>query len=278
MSYISFSKRYQDQPVDEVFAHLPWRKENGETWEAPYAKLARMTRTPDSWNFKDEELQAKYPGQKYPILTNYINYTFLRLVELDRIVYSEDDTQCCFNTGLQTVHGKDIYALFFRSTRENTSDWILSSWEDSYSDRMSVFSTTPDIATYYDDASDLVFDVNLSIDTNLGHIVTKNIDRFPTIFHGNELMATNALLGAIQTLKEKVRRNYKIAIPHWYDHKIQLLLPLVLTGDESKADLALVVDKDKNRNIYRGKTVLTLDQAYIDARIITTPDDEWLKL
>lgn len=69
---------------------------------------------------------------------------------------------------------------------------------------------------------------------------------------------------------------YKIAIPHWYDHKIQLLLPLVLTGNDNIPDLALVVDKDKNRNIYRGKTVLTLDQAYIDARIITSPDSDWL--
>lgn len=276
MSYTSLFKRYTGQPIEEVFAFFPFKKEKGETWETPFARLAKISKTPNGWNFNDKDSQAKYQGQNYPILTNYLNYTFLRIVEQDKIVFSEDDNQCCFNTGLQTCHGKDIYALFYRSTRDNTSDWIFSSWEDSYSDRMSIFSSSPDIATYYEDASDLVFDVNLNIDTNLGHIVTKNIDRFPIVFRGNEIMATNALLGAIQTLKEKIRRNYKIAIPHWYDHKIQLLLPLILTGDESRADLALVVDKDKNRNMYRGKTVLTLDQAYIDARLITTPDGDWL--
>jgi hypothetical protein len=89
-------------------------------------------------------------------------------------------------------------------------------------------------------------------------------------------MAENIILGSIQTLKEKVKRNYKIAIPHWYENKIQLLLPLVLTNEENIAELAFVVDKDKHRNIYRGKTILTMDMAYIDARLITKPDDDWL--
>ena len=276
MSYTSLFKRYADQNIDEVFAFFPYRKEKGDTWETPYLKLAKMTKSPQAWNFKSEEMQDKYLNQTCPILTNYLNYTFLRIVEQDKIIESEDGTQCCFNTGLQTTHGKDIFALFFRSTKENTCDWVFSSWEDSYSEKMSNFHPNPDIATYFEDASDLVFDVNLNIDPNIGHIVTKNIERFPEVLRGDETMATNAILGAIQTLKEKIRRNYKIAIPHWYDHKIQLLLPLVLTGNDNTPDLALVVDKDKNRNIYRGKTVLTLDQAYIDARIITSPDSDWL--
>ena len=83
-------------------------------------------------------------------------------------------------------------------------------------------------------------------------------------------------LSNLQELKEKVKRNYKIAIPHWYEGKIQLLLPLVLTNEENLAELAFVIDKDKQRNIYRGKTILTMDMAYIDARLITKPDDDWL--
>lgn len=67
-----------------------------------------------------------------------------------------------------------------------------------------------------------------------------------------------------------------IAIPHWYGNKIQLLLPLILTNEEGIADVALVVDRDDDRKIYRGVTILTMDKAYIDARLITKPDDAWL--
>jgi hypothetical protein len=54
-----------------------------------------------------------------------------------------------------------------------------------------------------------------------------------------------------------------------------LLLPLYLTSDV-EADLAFVADKDKAGKVYRIKTVLTMDQAYIDARLICRPDREWL--
>lgn len=273
MSYTSLFKRFREQDVSEVFAFFPYKG----NWEEPFMQLANMSRSPKSWNFQNADFRERYPNQSIPILTNYLNYTFLRLLEQDRIVYSEDDEKCCFNTGLQTKVGKDIFAIFYRSTKENTCDWVFSCFVDSYSEKMSVFQSNPDIATYFEDASDLVFDVNLEIDTNIGHIISRNLDRFPEVLRGNEIMASNALLGAVQTLKEKIRRNYKIAIPHWYEHKIQLLLPLVLTNAYNIAELALVVDKDKNRKIYRGKTILTLDQAYIDARIITSPDSDWLK-
>ena len=141
---------------------------------------------------------------------------------------------------------------------------------------MQFYTPTPEIATYIEDANDLVFDTKIEIDTNLTHIVEQNIARFPSVLQGNSKMAENILLGSIQELKEKVKRNYKIAIPHWYEGKIQLLLPLVLTNEENLAELAFVIDKDKQRNIYRGKTILTMDMAYIDARLITKPDDDWL--
>jgi hypothetical protein len=91
----------------------------------------------------------------------------------------------------------------------------------------------------------------------------------------NKRLALTALNGAIDSLKSKVIRNYKVAIPHWYDKKMQLLLPLNLTDDKI-ADVALVVDKDKDRNIYRATTILPMDLAHIDARLITRPDREWL--
>jgi hypothetical protein len=277
--YESLTKKYKNQSARKYFAHFPYNPSEGQTWETPFSYLAKMTKNPDEWNFKTEEIRNKYPNQSFPILTNYLNYTFLRVYEQKKIVYSKEGDKACFNTGLQTRRGKDIFATFFKNSQaenRNQSDWTSYAFIDSYSEKMQFYTPTPEIATYIEDANDLVFDTKLDIDTNLTHIVEQNIDRFPSILQGNAKMAENIILGSIQTLKEKVKRNYKIAIPHWYENKIQLLLPLVLTNEENIAELAFVVDKDKHRNIYRGKTILTMDMAYIDARLITKPDDDWL--
>ncbi|MDC9721889.1 MAG: DUF3825 domain-containing protein, partial [Urechidicola sp.] len=110
----------------------------------------------------------------------------------------------------------------------------------------------------------------------LEHFLNQNEERLPEVLQGNIRMAENVINGAIQSLRSRIRRNYKIAIPHWYEGKIQLLLPLILTNDEGIADLALVVDRNDSRKLYKGKTILSMDMAYVDARLITKPADEWL--
>jgi len=276
--YESLTKRYKDQDPRTIFAYFPYNQSIGENWEIHYERLARMAKTED-WNFKRPEFILKYENQNYPILSNYLNYTFLRAQEQDLIVLSDDEDKACFNTGLMTSRGKDIFATFFKNKQAESRDqydWTFYSFVDSYSEKMQFYKPTPGLATYISDPTDLVFDTSLEIDTNIGHMVEKNIDRFPDVLQGNVKMAENIIIGSIQSLKARVKRNYKIAIPHWHEGKIQLLLPLVLTNEDNIAELALVVDKDKKRNMYRGKTVLSMDLAYIDARLITKPDDDWL--
>lgn len=76
--------------------------------------------------------------------------------------------------------------------------------------------------------------------------------------------------------EKRVHWNFKTAIPIYYPktRKICLLLPLCLC-DEKKADAALVLDPVNNTYIQR--TILTLQLAYIDARLITRPDSDWLE-
>ncbi len=68
-------------------------------------------------------------------------------------------------------------------------------------------------------------------------------------------MARNLLHSAHERAVLRVNRNYKTAIPHYYQGAIQLLLPLCLVS-ASKAELALTVTRHGNQ--YRGGTVLTL--------------------
>ncbi|MCL2007210.1 MAG: DUF3825 domain-containing protein [Treponema sp.] len=270
-------KTSQNKSSEDVFAHFPFDINNGETWEAPYERLVKLARLED-WNFHRPEFKLKYK-QKYPILTNYLNYTFMHAQYLNLIVFSDNDDKACFNTGLQTSNEKDIFALFFRnkgSLQHNAPDWTFYSFVDSYSDKLKPYGNTlPELPTYIDDPSDLVFDTKLEIEINTEHIIETNKVRLPSPLQENNRLAMMALNGAIESIKSKVIRNYKVAIPHWYNNKLQLLLPLNLTDDKI-ADVALVVDKDKDRNIYKAVTILPMDWAYIDARLITRPDREWL--
>lgn len=274
-NYVSLVRRYKDQPATEVFAHFGYRGEQGESWETPYEKLARMAK-PEDWDF--HRSQFRRPGHAYPVLTSYLNYTFLRLEELGRIAYSADDQRACFNTGLQTPNEKDIFATFFRYKLAGERDqpaWTLFGFFDSYSERLSDFRPLPGIASYVEDPADLVFDTSYEFEVNFDHIFDQSRDRLPEILRDNRTLAISAIQGSVQLVRQKIIRNYKIAIPHWHEGKMQLLLPLNLTS-ENEADLALVADKDRARRIYRIRTVLTMDMAYIDARLITRPDREWL--
>lgn len=274
-NYKSLYSRYKDQPCKEIFSHFPFDTMFGENWETPFERLSKMAKI-EKWNFSSPKFIKE--GMNYPILSSYLNYTFSRCQELGLICYSNDNKRACFNTGLQTINEKDIFATFYKNNEaetRNQPDWTLFTFADSYSDKLKEFRPLPEIAKYIDDASDLVFDTKLDIEVNYEHIFDNAQDRLPEVLKGNRVLAIASIKGSVELLKEKILRNYKIAIPHWYDGKIQLLLPLNITSDQI-TDVALVASRDKDRKLYKIKTVLSMDMAYIDARLITRPDSEWL--
>lgn len=86
----------------------------------------------------------------------------------------------------------------------------------------------------------------------------------------------NRLKDAIELAKKRVRWNYKTAIPSYFPKRdtMSLMLPLALV-DEQKPDVALVVELT-NSGSYQGQTILTLTQAYIDARLVCRLTGDWL--
>lgn len=87
----------------------------------------------------------------------------------------------------------------------------------------------------------------------------------------------NRLRDAIELAIKRVGWNYKTAIPMFYPrgNTMSLLLPLCLNNDQ-QADVALVVQRMRSGN-YQGQTILTLPQAYLDARLVCRPDSDWLR-
>ena len=83
---------------------------------------------------------------------------------------------------------------------------------------------------------------------------------------------------AVSIALKRVRWNYKTAIPMYFPTRniMSLLLPLSLVEDD-QADVALVVERLENGN-YLGHTILTLQMAYNNARLVCRLESDWLRV
>lgn len=197
------------------------------------------------------------------ILANYMVKTYNKLQSEKNIIIGQD--YALFNTGLFTKYYEPIYAY---QTGSDIS--FLTSYELSNIG----ITERPERANYFENPDLLLFDWHYPIDVQYKHILDdeKNKDRLPKEFLESKNMVT-ILNGAIDTMKKRVSANYKLAIPQYYDGKIQLLLPLCLMSD-NKPDIAIAVTKKET--CYQGHTCLTLDMAYNNARLIAKPESNWL--
>lgn len=109
-------------------------------------------------------------------------------------------------------------------------------------------------------------DGNINFET-----LAQSIKRNPRIY----LRIQNRIQDAIDHSLKRVEWNFKTAIPIYFPggKSISLLLPLSLVGDNNVIDAALVLEND---SAYIAHTILTLNMAYANARLITRPDSDWL--
>lgn len=223
---------------------------------------------PEDWSLRSR------PTQSNPVLKNYIYRTFSKLYEEEKICQLPDCA--AFNTGLVTSLQEEIFAFFQRNRKEDsTIPWFFIGWKKSSDKELMKFSALPERANFFDNPAELIFDTRLELRPNVSHIIEDSINRFPDTFQRmDRYMLSTILNGTIKDAVDRVKRNYKTAIPQYYEGKIQLLLPICLQS-KAKADLALVIEKENNT--YRANTCLTLDMAINNARLIAKPDDEWIR-
>lgn len=236
-------------------------------------------------NFAQEETWDYSTNNRKPILYNYLGYTYDRLKEENKIAVIPDGSAMCFNTGLLTrKHGADIFAFFIEnknSGKRKGQDWYLVGFRQASDPEIRKFKSLPDVANYFTNPGDFIYDSTLTLVTDDDHIIDDNFQRFIEIGIEDRHEAQMRFSYAVKKIEQRVKRNYKLAIPQYYTDKytgkskIQLLLPLFLKNDAT-ADLVLVVDKDEAG--YVGKTILTREWAYINSRRIVKPEVDWLKL
>jgi hypothetical protein len=175
------------------------------------------------------------------------------------------------------------------------------------------FAPLPSAAHYFDNPMELLYDTRAGKpELDWQHVIIERIDRYPVDFvkdHwppgyeerdaaqmpideriayyrglGNAIerdsrtyrRIMNRVKDAIDLSIKRVQWNFKTAIPTYYPRvrKLQLLLPVCLLSDE-EVDMALAVEKTQSGS-YLGHTVLPLDWAYKNARLVCRPDSDWL--
>lgn len=232
-------------------------------------RLAELAE-PENWGVPDTE------GHVHPILHSYVQHTFIRVQDQNKIAILPDNSKACFNIGLVTPNQEFIYALFIPNNRPDSPvSWYLQAFCRESDRSLSDFDSLPEMATYFDEPRDLLYDARCELRVNYDHIIDENRDRFPDPFRSmtqtHQLQI--AFRGAIDHALKRVRRNYKTAVPQFYQGRLQLLLPISMT-DPASADLALAVER--NQDVYRAATCLTLEMAYNNARLLARPDGDWL--
>ena len=250
----------------------------------------------ENYNFKLSILSQMAESEKWTyakvrkidpfrILRNYFEFTYNRLEDENKLLHSADDQYLCMNTGLLTVYNQEIVALFARYKGHWDKKWFLVGFYKASDSKVTgIFDHIPEIADYSKDVKELIYDRNLEIIVQKEHIIDDNYQRFVNVGYADKNLINILLDAAIDTAKIKLARNFKLALPFYYhngetgENKIQLLIPLYFPGASVK--LALVLDRvtqDRGAH-YEGITILPVEWAYMNSRVIVRPEEEWARI
>jgi hypothetical protein len=258
---LSLSTEGSCMEIIDIYNYMYWGDYNLQI-----QKLADKA-LPEKWSFEDK-------NDNY-ILKNYLKYTFIKLQEENKVI--ETDTYCAFDTGLFSKYYEPIYAYgeINKNVSENSAKWYFKEFKDTYELGNLDIEKFPERADYFSDPSRLVFNWHLNVNKNYKHILDdlSTSQRLPDSIKNSD-RPLETLKGVIDTAIQKVIANYKLAVPHYYQNKIQLLVPLCF-GKDDTPNVALVLDLMKN-GYYQATTCLSMEMAYMDARLIAKPESNWL--
>lgn len=248
----------------DIYEYMHWGDYNARIKELSGKAL------PEKWSFDDKD--------DLYILKNYLKYTFNKLQDENKVI--ETDNYCVFNTGLFSHYYEPIYAYgeLNKNVYDNNPKWYFKGFKDEYElGSLDVVEKFPERADYFSDPSRLVFNWHLKVNKNYKHILDdlNTSKRLPDSIKNND-RPLDMLKGVIDTAVQRVIANYKLAVPHYYCNKIQLMIPLCF-GKTDEPDVALVLDRMKG-NYYQVTTCLDMKMAYMDARLIAKPESNWLSI
>lgn len=256
------------------FAYIP-------SWFDQLDTLAQEC-LPEPWRFRNPVCLIK--NTDTPILERYIKTVFHKQAidwqtaanpyEADRAFYIRNET-ACFHTGLFNKRFMGIYMCFERNKRKDSIiDWYFRGWADETSTLMKYIEPLPARPSFLAMEYGLRYIPEWEIRVNVEHILgdAENVSRLPISVQG----AWNLPL-LLETAVELGRRKAAVVpslmAPQVYQGRLQYLMPIHLTN-MTRPDLAMALSAMDG--YYYGHTCLTLEMAYLNARLYAQPTAPWL--
>ena len=266
---------------------------------------------PERWYYN--QFNPKFP---YPILASYLKYTFYKLQQEGSKIIEKDNYAAFNTglvdkryEPIFALFSKTPTAL----RKWKFENFCIAGEDKEGKELVRQFNPLPKRAHYADKVTDMLYDTLApKPELDWHHIVVENVDRLPSDFleencpkdfelknlsglsyvekeeyyealslaikkdNKTYRNITNRFKDALELSLKRVEWNFKTAIPVYFPtlNRMSLLLPLALIDDE-KVDIALVVEKTESGN-YLGHTILPLEWAYSNSRLICRPDSDWL--
>ncbi|OIR01262.1 hypothetical protein GALL_167340 [mine drainage metagenome] len=297
-----FTKKAKGQWIGIEFGYLNYIKSKFDTFDCGFIKITPFKSAniffnglsemaiPESWEYSKTKSTVAHP-----ILKSYIENTFHRLVQEQKNGAGKiilNNTHLLFNTGLLDKFFHAIYIIAERSKQDDTFHCCnpvittslakLKEFGGFQVDGKSINKKEmlPKPAEFFKNLNEVVFNIDLEVDKDFHkfeHMIQENRIRFEKYPNDTTEQLARRVDSAIDSAILMAERNYKFIVPQYRptENKIQFLMPLYLDGQFDDApDLALVLDFIED--LYVPETVLSLDSAYQNARLIAKPDTQWL--
>jgi cold shock CspA family protein len=178
-------------PGDELsqWAHMifvAYVQQSGKSMPSALASLAEMA-LDERWFFG----AAPDPRNPYPILENYLKYTFYRLRREGKVAETGEggDKWAASNTGLVDKLYDPIFALFRVNDRPDSQPWRFHAFcvpgkAAPGKQLTAVFDPLPEPPSYFESNFEMLMDTSKDIHIDYDHVILDGVsrDRFPPSF------------------------------------------------------------------------------------------------
>jgi len=262
------------------------------SWENAFTFLEDLKETaiPEKWTYGIQNSTVPHP-----ILKSYVEHIFNRLTRESKgtkILKDDNQRYCLFNLGLLNIYFRPIYLVVEQKQIEGKTIFanpfilkkrtMLADIGFTLNGKPISEKNLPEPAQFYDNINEIIFKPEPEFydpdEEKLHHIIGERRERFPEQYKTRSITELSVIFDtAIKCSYELAKRNYKLIVPQYrpQEDKIQYLMPIYLGATFNKLpDFALVLDNEGG--YYKPETILELDDAYQNARLIAKPDNFWL--
>lgn len=240
---------------------------------------------PEDWAFQHRPSKIKYP-----ILRSYIENIFYVLKHENRLLYSKDRKHMAFNTNLLDIFDHEVWVVMEVRKMQSGREVLVNPKRVKGEHELAYLGfkrgVCPMAPKFFQCQEETHYQKDWEISEDFdayNHILNDRIERFPEeyrhLYQTNPDEVARKLNDAIRFGVKMAKRNDHFVLPMYrpQENCVQMLMPIYMNRIAGGSpDFALVLSLDCKNKYYLPETILTLEDAYQDARLISILDGMWL--